>query len=150
MQTWRGDPTELKILLYFNTCSTNNFHSKWSWRGTIITVFLGLATKLHNEEADKTRVELNPVVNEPQYPAAKCDTMLLGEKRQWFAKSSAVPRKFGHQNKFLSFHNQVGMAVYSSQECGRDIPHSVQKGVLSSMVQPFLTLRTMQLSHVLA
>ena len=40
--------------------------------------------------------------------------------------------------------------VLCLDDSGSDIPHSVQKGVLSSMVQPFLTLRTMQLSHVLA
>ena len=35
-------------------------------------------------------------------------------------------------------------------DSGRDILHRIQKDVLSSMVQPFLTPRTMQLSHVLA
>ena len=40
--------------------------------------------------------------------------------------------------------------VLHLDDSGRDIPHSVQKGVLFSMIQPFLTLRTMQLSHVLA
>ena len=40
--------------------------------------------------------------------------------------------------------------VLRLDDSGSDVPHSVQKGMLSSMVQPFLTLRTMQLSHMLA
>ena len=40
--------------------------------------------------------------------------------------------------------------VLRLDDSGSDIPHSIQKGVLSSMVQAFLTLHTMQLSHLLA
>ena len=44
--------------------------------------------------------------------------------------------------KLLSLMAEVDI-VLRLDDSGRDIPHSVQKGVLSSMVQPFLTLRTM-------